>query len=127
MGERVQAGPLVYNALEAEWKTELEGGKTPQSRFLLVRVSITNGSGRQISVPSFTLEDAAGKSYPEVTEGVGSVRNWLGILRTVEPSQTEQGYAIFDAPMAAYKLVVSDAGDIGSEKYAHIEIPVHLE
>jgi hypothetical protein len=29
--------------------------------------------------------------------------------------------------MAAYKLVVTDAGDIGHEQHAHVDIPVQLE
>jgi hypothetical protein len=29
--------------------------------------------------------------------------------------------------MAAYKLVLSDAGEIGNEEYARVDIPVHLE
>ena len=127
MGERVQAGPLIYTVLEAEWKPQLDGGRTPANRFLFIRVSITNSGGSQVSVPAFVLQAPDGKTYEEVTEGLGEVRGWLNILRTIAPAQTEQGYVIFDAPVGAYKLVMSDAGEIGQEKYAHVEIPVHLE
>jgi hypothetical protein len=128
MGERVQAGPLIYTVLEAEWKTQLEGsGRMPANRFLFIRVSITNSSGSTVSAPAFILEGPDGKRYEEVTEGLGEVRDWLNILRTIAPAQTEQGYVIFDAPVSAYKLVMSDAGEVGNEKYAHVEIPVQLE
>jgi len=127
MGERVQAGPLIYTVLEAEWKPQLDGGRAPVNRFLFIRVSITNSGGSQVSAPAFVLQAPDGKTYEEVTEGLGEVRNWLNILRTIAPAQTEQGYVIFDAPVGAYKLVVSDAGEIGQEKYAHVEIPVQLE
>ena len=128
MGERVQAGPLIYTVLEAEWKPQLDGnGRAPKNRFLFLRVSITNSGGSSVSAPAFTLEAADGKTYEEVTEGLDGVNNWLNIFRTVEPAQTETGYVIFDAPVAAYKLVMSDAGEIGSEKYAHVEIPVELD
>jgi hypothetical protein len=128
MGERVQAGPLIYNVLEAEWKPQLESsGRAPKERFLFIKVSMTNSSGSSVSAPAFTLESSTGKTYEEVTEGLDGVTDWLGMLRTIAPAQTEQGWAIFDAPMAAYKLVLSDAGEIGNEKYARVDIPVHLE
>jgi hypothetical protein len=77
-------------------------------------------------VPSFTIE-GSGKTYPEVSEDMDKVDNWFGLLRRIGPSQTEQGWVVFDAPMAAYKMVVTDGGEIGAEKTAHVEIPVHLE
>jgi hypothetical protein len=128
MGEKVQAGPLIYTVLEAEWKTHMEGsGRAPANRFLFMRVSITNSGGTKVSAPAFTLRASNGKTYEEVTEGLEGVSNWLNILRTIEPAQTQNGWVIFDAPVAGYKLVMSDAGDIGSEKYAYVDIPVELE
>ena len=128
MGERVQAGPFVYTVLEADWRTQLDGnGRTPKNRFLFVRASITNSAGAKMSAPAFTLQAADGKTYQEEAEGLEGVNNWLNILRTVEPAQTETGWVIFDAPVAAYKLVMSDGGDIGSERHAHVDIPVELD
>jgi hypothetical protein len=128
MGEKVQAGPLIYTVMEAEWKAQLEGsGRMPANRFLFIRVSITNSSGSPVSAPAFTLQGPGGKTYEEVTEDLGEVRDWLNILRTIAPGKTEQGYVIFDAPVGAYKLVMSDAGEVGQEKYAHVEIPVQLD
>ena len=128
MGERVQAGQLIYTVLESDWKTQLDGnGRAPQHRFLFLRVSITNSGGSKISAPAFTLQATDGKAYEEVAEGLEGVNNWLNILRTIEPSQTETGWVIFDAPVAAYKLVMSDGGDIGSEKHAYVDIPVDLD
>jgi hypothetical protein len=128
MGERVQAGPLIYTVLESEWKSQLDGnGRTPKNRFLFIRVSITNSSGANVSAPAFTLRGPGDTTYEEVTEGLDGVRNWLNILRTIAPAQTETGYVIFDAPVAAYKLVMSDAGEVGNEKYAQVDIPVELD
>ena len=127
MGERVQVGPLVYQILEADWKSELgSGGRSPRDRYLFVKVSITNNGSTAVAVPGFTVE-GAGKSFAEVTEQMDTVDNWFGLLRNIRPSQTEQGWIVFDAPMAAYKLVATDGGDVDSEKYAHVDIPVHLE
>jgi hypothetical protein len=127
MGERVQVGPLVYQVLESDWRSELgSGGRTPKSRYMFVKLSITNSSGKTISTPTLTLE-GAGQTYTEVTEDMDKVDNWFGLLRNIGPSQTEQGWIVFDAPMAAYKLAVPDAGDIGHEQHAHVDIPVQLE
>jgi hypothetical protein len=128
MGERVQAGPFIYTVLESHWKTQLDGNsRAPQHRFLFLRVSITNSGGSKISAPAFTLQAVDGRTYEEVSEKLEGVKNWLNILRTVEPAQTETGWVIFDAPVAAYKLVMSDGGDIGSEKHAYVDIPVELD
>lgn len=128
MGEKVQAGPLIYTALESDWRESLgEGGRAPKQRFLFIRVSITNSGGQPVSVPGLTLLGAGDQEFTEVTENMENVRNWLGLLRTVQPGGTEQGYVVFDAPLAAYKLKVSDAGEVGSERTALIDIPVQLD
>jgi hypothetical protein len=119
-------GPMVYQVLEADWRTELgNGGRTPKERYLFLRMSITNGDSSPASVSTFTLENA-GKTYSEVTEDMDKVDSWLGLLRNVGGSQTEQGWIVFDAPMGAYKLVITH-GDVGEEKSAHVDIPVQLE
>ncbi|HYO80732.1 MAG TPA: DUF4352 domain-containing protein [Bryobacteraceae bacterium] len=128
MGERVQAGQLVYNVLDAQWKQELgEGGKVPRDRFLVLKVSITNNGGQRASIPPFELQPANGERMQEVTEGLGGVTDWLGTLRTLDPRTTEEGVVVFDAPMAAYKLVASDGGELENERFALIDIPVVLE
>src|SRR4051795_10358090 len=48
MGQGVQLGPLTYTVLETSWKRQLGGGpaaKIPKNRYLLVKMSITNGAG----------------------------------------------------------------------------------
>jgi hypothetical protein len=128
MGERVQAGKIIYNVLEAEWKTALtEGGRAPQNRFLLLRISMTNSGGEPVNVPAFELLAEDGTKYPELTEGLDGVRNWLGLLRTVRPATTEQGVIVFDVPLASHKLILLDDSEVEKERYAHVEIPVQLE
>lgn len=128
MGERVQVGPVIYNILEAEWKTALtDGGRAPQNRFLLLRVSITNSGAQPASAPAFEIMAENGTKYREVTENLEGVRNWLGLLRTVAPSSTEQGTIVYDVPLGAYQLILVEGGDAETERYAHVEIPVQLE
>jgi hypothetical protein len=128
MGERVQAPPFVYTVVEAQWRSELgEGGRLPKNRFLFVRISATNGAGQAANIPAFRLESADGKSsYPEETDDMEAVTDWLGLLRSVDPSQTETGYVVFDAPVGAYKLLMYDGSDVENERFAVVEIPVHL-
>ena len=130
MGQRVQVGSLTYNVLEAEWKSSLgeaASGKVPKNRFLVIRLSITNGGGTTVGVPIFQVENAQGQTTAEETEGMENVEQWLGLIRNMAPNQNDQGDIVFDVPMGAYKLRVTDGGEIGSEKTALIEIPVALQ
>lgn len=130
MGEKVQVGPLTYTVLEAQWKPSLNesgSGRPPKNRYLFVKVTATNSGAKAETLPTFQLIGDNSEPRQEVTEGVQDVPNWFGVLRRVQPAQTEQGYAVFDAPIAAYKLVISDGGEVGAEKFAHVELPVQLD
>lgn len=130
MGQRAQLGTLTYNVLETNWKSQLGGGPSaqiPKNRYLLVKLTITNGGGQSSSIPEMALLNAAEQSFQEITEGVESVPKWLGVLRNLAPVQTEEGIVVFDVPLGAYKLQISDGGEIGSENKALIEIPLQLE
>lgn len=128
MGQRVQVGPIIYTVLESEWRTALsEGGRAPKNRFLVLRVSITNSGSEAIAVPEFELMAENGTRYQEVTENVEGLANWLGMLRKVEPSATQQGAIVYDVPLGPYKLILLEGGDVEKERYAHVDIPVQLE
>src|SRR5579862_2813092 len=89
MGEKVPVGPLVYNVIESDWRTQLGdvlNVRLPQQRFLSITVSVTNGGGSDVSVPLFTLENAKGQTFLELQNGEG-VDNWFGLLRTIAPAQ----------------------------------------
>jgi Domain of unknown function (DUF4352) len=129
MGEKAHVGPLTYTVVETAWKTQL--GQTlnirvPQRRFFLVTVSVTNGGGKEVSIPLLELEDANGKAYPESENGAG-VDNWFGLLRTINPAETQQGRLLFDVPLTSFRLRVTDAGEPGSERYAWVQIPLHMD
>ncbi len=57
-----------------------------------------------------TLVDDTGHSYTELADG-SNVPNWLGVVRNVAPTQTEQGYVVFDAPTRHYRLRLNDPVD----------------
>lgn len=130
MGERVQMGPMVYTVLEAQWKpslTDTGTGRPPKNRYLFLRISVTNSGGAVGGIPPFTLVGAKDDTYMEVAEGLEDVTGHLGVLRMIQPAQTEQGVVIFDAPLGAYKLLISDGGEPGAEKFSRVELPVNFE
>jgi Domain of unknown function (DUF4352) len=129
MGERINVGPLTYNVIESSWQNQLGSEfkmRIPDQRYLLITVSVTNGGGRDVSVPLLTLEGQNGTTYTEVDNGEG-VPQWFGLLRTLNPAQTEQGRLLFDVPLGSYRLKVTDGGDPGVEKSAWVSIPLHMD
>ena len=129
MGERAPVGQMTYSVVESTWKTQLGESfkvRTPEQRFLLINVSVTNGTGKDVSIPLLTLEGTNGQTYREIADGQG-VDNWFGLLRTISPGQTQQGNVLFDVPLTSYKLRVPDVNDTGFDSYARIQIPLHLD
>jgi hypothetical protein len=129
MGERITAGPMVYNVVQTVWKTQLGDifkVRVPDHRFLLISLSATNGGGRPVSVPFFTLEGPNRESYPEQENGAG-VDNWFGLLRDIAPAETKQGNIVFDVPLTSFRLRLTDGGEPGAEKYVWVEIPLRMD
>jgi hypothetical protein len=129
IGDRVTVGPLTYNVVETAWRSQLGtdiSPRIPQDRFLEVTVSVTNGGGKEVSVPLLSLESANGKLYTESDNGE-SVDNWFGILRNLAPAQTQQGTILFDVPLTSYRLRVTDGAEPGSEKFSWIRIPLRMD
>ena len=129
MGERVPVGQMTYSVVESAWRAQLGEGfkiRTPEQRFLLLRVSVTNGTGKDISIPLLTLEGSTGQTYREIADGEG-VDNWFGLLRTISPGETQQGNVLFDVPLTSYKLRVPDINASGYEGYATVQIPLRMD
>lgn len=129
MGEKAPLGGLTYTVVETTWKTQL--GQTfnirvPQRRFLEITLSVTNGGGKELSIPLMQIEDSNGKMYLESDDGTG-VDNWFGLLRNLKPAETQQGRLLFDVPLTSYRLKVTDAGEPGAEQFSYITIPLRLD
>ena len=129
MAERAEAGYIVYSVLESSWLPRIGEGATarvPQQGFQILRLSITNGSPTEVSVPGTTLVGASGQEYAELTDGAG-IEDWLPVLRRVKPAETVFGWVVFDAPRGDYHLRVSDdAFDPADAKLAMIQVPLRL-
>ena len=130
MGERAEAGLLVYSVLESRWQAQIgegAGARLPKERFLLLRVSVTNGGPNEVSVPQITLVGPGVQSYTELSDGQGVI-DFLGVLQRLKANETVYGWILFDAPRSDYQLrVTDDAFDPSEAKAALIQVPVRLE
>jgi len=66
MGEPVQVGPLIFTILDAEWHDQLgepPNVRTPQQRFLSIRISVTNSGVATSGIPALSLVDSRGTTY----------------------------------------------------------------
>jgi hypothetical protein len=129
MGEKVVLGPLAYTVIDSAWKAQLGDLlklRIPQQRFLLLQLSVTNNGASEVSVPLLQLDKYNGQSFMESDSGEG-IDQWFGLLRTIRPRETQQGQILFDAPLAPYRLRVTDGAGPGAEKYAWISIPLRLD
>ena len=123
-GEKVTVGPLVYSVIDSQVLTQLGDNpataRTPQNRFYVMTISVSNSSSEDTPVPGLTLVDDSGKEYPEAADGT-NVPNWLGIVRKAGGAQTEQGNVLFDAPAQHYRLRLTDETDA---KELSIDVPL---
>jgi hypothetical protein len=130
MGQRAEVGSIVYTLLEARWMAQLgaaAGARIPRHRFLLLRVSVTNGSPQKVAIPLMALIAPGDEVYNELTEGEG-VSDWLGMLRDLEPVESVTGWVLFDAPRGNYRLRVSDdAFEPEAVRAALIDVPLRFE
>jgi hypothetical protein len=124
MGETARAGPLSYTVTEAEWFDQLGEGaaaRVPKSRFLAVRLTVTNGGAQRSAIPPVELVDARGESHPEVD--AAELGDWLGTFRGLDAAQTEHGRVVFDVPSGTYRLRVAEDADPDVQRAALIELP----
>jgi len=130
MGDRAEAGLLIYTVLEAEWPTQLGEGiqaRIPKHRFLVLRLSVTNSGTEEVLVPAMQMIGPNNDSHPELMSGEG-VPDWLGVVRRVEPAETMHGRVLFDLPRGDYRLRVTDEDlDPAQAKVALIEVPLRFE
>jgi hypothetical protein len=109
-GEKAEVGHLTYAIVDSQIVPQLgdmSNPRVPKDRFILLQIAVTNSSNVDNPIPAVELVGDDGKSYSELSDGSG-VNNWLGVVRHVEPGQTERGEIAFDAPAAHYKVKFTD-------------------
>lgn len=128
IGDNAVAGPLTFNVVEARWTNQLEAYPTPripERNYLLIRVLVTNGGGGETAIPLLKLENSNGEVFNESENGAG-VDKWLGLIRRINPAQTDDGWLLFDVPTNSYKLRVTD-GAIENEHVAYVSLPLSMQ
>jgi hypothetical protein len=129
MGENVPVGQMTYVVVDSAWRNQLGQAfkiRSAEQRFLLIKLSVTNGTGQDVAIPLLSLEGTNGQTYREIADGEG-VDNWFGLLRSISPGQNQQGNILFDVPLTSYKLRIPDVADAGLEKYVSVQIPLRLD
>lgn len=124
-GEKAEHNKLTYSVVDVQIFPRLgedPNARIPQNRFFVVQLSVSSSNNQPSSIPALALVDDAGKVYEELPDGSGIPR-WLGVVRSVDPAQTESGQIIFDAPSAHYKLRLSDETD---KDDVYIDIPLNF-
>jgi Domain of unknown function (DUF4352) len=124
-GEKAAVDPLTYSVIDTEVLPQLGNdaltARTPKSRFYLVKISVSNSSNEDVTIPGLVLVDDSGQEYPEVADGT-NVPNWMGVVRKVGGTQTEQGTILFDAPARHYRLRLTDETD---PREYYIDVPLN--
>ena len=122
-GDKATAGPLIYNVLDVHIQPRLGDdittARTPQNRFFLVKISASNSSSNEVSIPALTLVDDHGKTWAEIADGT-NVPDWIGVVRRLDPGGTDTGVVVFDAPAQHYRLRLTDE----TEEDIGIDIPL---
>jgi hypothetical protein len=92
----------------------------------VLTLSVTNGGGRQVSVPLLSLQNQNGQTFSESEDGEG-LDNWFGLLRNIDPAQTQQGIILFDVALTSYRLRITDGGEPGADRFAWVQIPLRID
>lgn len=126
LGEKAQAGPLIYTVLEVRWRAQIGDGplaRVPERRFLIVHLSVTNSGAQEITLPSLTLTDETNQSFNETMDG-RAIPYWLGLIRKLKPAETLDGSILFDVEPKSFKLRLDDgAGNTNSL----VELPLQFD
>jgi hypothetical protein len=127
MGDKVQAGSLIYNIFETKWQGQIGEGpqsRAPTHRFLILHLTVVNSGAEALSVPALKLVDQAGRTYDESMEGEG-VPHWVGMIRKLKPADTLDGNALFDVEPKSYKLKLDDGLESG--RVVMVDLPLQFE
>lgn len=128
MGEPVAVGLLTYTVIGTEWLDHVGDTLTarlPRNRFLAVRVSVANSGSRRSAIPMLELLDGKGETYREISDAHG-LPEWFGTLRSLGPSESQQGTIVFDVPAGSYRLRVAEDADPEEQRTAVVDLPYQL-
>ena len=98
----------------------------PSHRFLIVHLSVTNGSSEAVSMPALSVVDDAGHAFTESMNGQ-NVSSWFGLSRKLKPVETIEGRILFDVEPKSYKLRLDDETNLGPRSMVEMPLRFDLE
>ena len=119
-GDTVSAGDFTYSAFRYVWTTTLSDNplldKRPDATWLLLEIAVRNDGRSAAMVPSFEIRDKSGRSF-QPSPHSWTIADSIGILDSLNPGVTKQGFILFDLNMGPhYELVVSSGGFLAETK-----------
>ena len=123
IGDTVIVGKWAYRCHGTSWERSIgtEYPKQyPDAEFLVVDLTIRNNDRTASILPPLRLIDAEGREYEESSKGI-FIDHSFGLLKSVNPTVSSSGYALFDVPQGKYRLKVS--GGFTSDEWQLIDLP----
>ncbi len=123
-GEEFQVGYTAYRIDKAWWQDHLSKNQflnqPPNAAYLFVQLAIANADQKPRMVAPYKLIDERGAEH-QPSANAWAVEGSIGVLESLNPGVTKNGFAVFDVPRGQkYKLVVS--GGYWSTEDAMVEL-----
>jgi hypothetical protein len=123
-GETVNVGYTSYAVWGSWWSSRLSNNQfldeRPNALYLFVDLTVRNNDKKARMVPPFKLVDETGAEY-EASSNAWSVDGSIGIIESLNPSVSKQGFVVFDVPKERnYRLKLSGGYWSGEDTYVQL-------
>jgi hypothetical protein len=123
-GDSVHIGYTTYAVWQSWWSSKLSSNEfldqRPNAMYLFVELMVRNDDKKARMVPPFKLVDENGAEYEASSNG-WAVEGSIGILESLNPSVSKQGFVVFDVPKGrTYRLKLS--GGYWSLEDAYVQL-----
>jgi len=128
-GQTVPVGYMTYEVKGTWWSNRLSYDKfldqRPNAKYLFVDLTVRNHDKKARTVPPFKLVDENGAEY-EASSNSWALKGSIGIIETLNPSVSKQGFVVFDVPKShQYRMKLS--GGYWSSEDAHVQLNPIIE
>lgn len=123
-GKTVNIGYTSYAVWRSWWSNRLSNNQfldqRPNAMYLFVDLTVRNDDKKARTVPPFKLVDEKGAEYEDSSNG-WAVDGSIGIIESLNPSVSKQGFVIFDVPKERkYRLKLSGGYWSGEDAYVQL-------
>jgi len=123
-GDTVHVGYTSYAVWKSWWSDRLSANEflshRPNAAYLFVDLTVRNDDMKARMVPSLILTDENGAEYEASSHG-WATDGAIGILESLNPSVSKQGFVVFDVPRdRQYRLKLS--GGYWSAEAAYVQL-----